>query len=85
MPSPDSAARSASDLLTDADGIGETRARALLDHFGSGREVAKAAASNFAAIASVEGFSPDSAKTLHDRMREAGVYEPLRDRGHVDA
>lgn len=66
------------ELLTEIDGVGETRARALLRHFGEGSEVAKSACRYWHEITKVEGFTEASAKTMFDRMQEAGVFYDLR-------
>ncbi|MFC4246484.1 helix-hairpin-helix domain-containing protein [Natribaculum luteum] len=67
------------DLLLEVEGIGPKRADALLEAFDDGRSVAQRAASNWGAVADVDGISEDTARELFDRMKEAGVYDNLRD------
>ena len=73
------------DLLTRIDGIGPEMADRLLARFGSGREVASRASSGWGALTDVDGISEEAARSLFDRMRDAGVYEDLRDRRYSDA
>lgn len=68
------------ELLTQVEGIGDERADRFLEAFGSGREVAMAASNNWAAIADVPGISIGAARTMFDRMQDAGVYEFPRGR-----
>ena len=67
------------DLLTQVEGIGEVRARALLEHFETHGAVCRAATSGWARITAVDGFTDESAKTLFDRLQAAGVYEQYSD------
>lgn len=67
------------DLLTQVEGVGETRARALLERFETHGAVCRAATSYWAAVAEVPGFTEERAKTLFDRLRDAGVYEKWSD------
>jgi excinuclease ABC subunit C len=57
--------RSFESVLESVPGIGETRKRALLRHFGSVKAVREASVE---AIAAVEGFGPKQARILHDRL-----------------
>lgn len=65
-------------LLIEVDGIGEDRARNLLFHFGSGRKVAQSACRHWGEITNVNGFTDEKAKTMFDRMIDAGVFYDLR-------
>ena len=62
------------ELLLDIDGIGASKAHALLTAFGNGRTVARKASGAWGEIADVDGFSRDSARGLFHEMTEAGVY-----------
>ena len=66
------------DLLTEIDGIGEKRAKALLMHFGSGREVAQSACRYWGEITDVRGFTEDEARDLFHKMKDANVFNDLR-------
>lgn len=68
----------AHELLTKVEGIGSERANQLLNRFGSGYKVARRASSGWGAIRDMDGFSEEMAKTLFHRMRDAGVYEKLK-------
>lgn len=69
------------DLLTDVDGITDTKADALLTHFGHGYWVAQSACRYWGEIEKVHGFSEDAARTLFDRMQDADVWDALNDEG----
>lgn len=65
------------DLLLEVEGIGPKRADALLSHFGSSYDIAQAALRGWGEIMEVDGFGLDTARSLYDRMREAGVADEL--------
>ncbi|MFM9683062.1 helix-hairpin-helix domain-containing protein, partial [Streptomyces brasiliscabiei] len=50
-------------MLENAPGVGETRKKALLRHFGSLKAVREASAE---AIAEVPGFGPQQARAVHE-------------------
>lgn len=77
--------RTAHELLTAIDGIGDDRADRLLEALGSGREVAVCACSAWSELAAVDGISEARARTLFDAMLEAEVYEDLRYERYADA
>ena len=53
--------------LDEIDGIGPTRKRALLQHFGSAKGVSRASVSD---IATVDGISTDTAQRIYDHFHE---------------
>jgi excinuclease ABC subunit C len=55
--------------LDEIDGIGPTRKRALLKHFGSAKAVSRAGADDLTAV---EGISADMAKKIYDFFHERG-------------
>lgn len=76
---PDQPEQSTHDLLTQIEGVGPDLANRLLLLFGSGREVAKAACRYWGELAKVDGVSEEMARSMFDRMQDAGVYEDLRE------
>lgn len=60
--------------LEAADGIGPTTAERLYEEFGSLESICYAARYRRTEIARLQGFSPDSASTLEDRLESAGVW-----------
>jgi excinuclease ABC subunit C len=55
--------------LDDVPGVGSTRKRALLAHFGSAKAVARA---NLADLHAVEGISESMAQTIYDFFHDRG-------------
>jgi excinuclease ABC subunit C len=55
--------------LDDVPGVGATRKRALLAHFGSAKAVARA---NLADLTAVAGISQSMAQTIYDYFHENG-------------
>jgi len=55
--------------LDDVPGVGATRKRALLAHFGSAKAVARA---NLADLKAVQGVSDNMAQTIYDYFHENG-------------
>lgn len=66
------------DLLTQIDGIGDDTANKLLNHFGSGKEVAQSACRYWGEITNVDGFTEERAKNLFHEMKDAEVFHDLR-------
>lgn len=65
-------------LLTEIEGIGTKQANRLLVHFGSGRKVAKSACRYWGELEEVDGITEEKARSMFDRMKEAGVFHDLR-------
>jgi len=65
-------------LLTAVDGIGDTRASALLVHFEDGQKVAQSACRYWGEITNVPGFTDEQARDLFHKMKDAGVFHELR-------
>lgn len=66
------------ELLTEIDGIGPETANSLLEHFGSGKEVAQSACRYWGELLEVDGFTEDRAKNLFYDMKDAEVFHDLR-------
>lgn len=68
------------EVLQRVEGIGPKRSEALVERFGSGRQVEQAVSSGFGKVAETEGISSDTAKELFGRFNDAGVRNELKDR-----
>ena len=64
--------RDISSVLSDIPGLGPTRVRGLLKHFGS---VSRLRAADEAAIAEVKGVGPALAATIHERLAPARTHD----------
>lgn len=60
------------------EGVGSVRAENLLEYFGSGSKIARAACSGWSELTNVEGMSEESSKGMFKRMIEAEVFHDLR-------